>query len=84
MQTIYRAFRKGKSTNANHISFTIVTIVFVQMCPFCRARFCLSHALPEVHGCGDDASRSARRKFKEAFQSSYGMSFAEANPSIGN
>ena len=30
-------------------------------CDFCRIRFCLSHAMPEIHGCGDAAKRAARQ-----------------------
>ena len=29
-------------------------------CEHCRRRFCLAHAQPEVHGCGDAARRAAR------------------------
>ena len=29
-------------------------------CEHCRLRFCLAHAQPEVHGCGDAARRAAR------------------------
>lgn len=29
-------------------------------CEHCRVRFCLAHAQPEVHGCGDEARRAAR------------------------
>ena len=29
-------------------------------CAHCRLRFCLTHAQPEVHGCGDEARRAAR------------------------
>ncbi len=29
-------------------------------CDHCRRRFCLTHGLPEAHGCGDAARRAAR------------------------
>lgn len=29
-------------------------------CPFCKRGFCFKHALPEVHGCGDEARTQAR------------------------
>ncbi|XP_077549705.1 DNA-binding protein SMUBP-2-like isoform X2 [Haemaphysalis longicornis] len=29
-------------------------------CPFCRRGFCFKHALPEVHGCGEEARAHAR------------------------
>ena len=31
-------------------------------CDHCRSRFCLTHGLPEAHGCGDAARRAARRQ----------------------
>jgi len=30
-------------------------------CPFCRLRFCLSHSMAEVHGCGEAARQAARQ-----------------------
>ena len=30
-------------------------------CSLCARRYCLEHSLPEVHGCGDAAKRSARQ-----------------------
>uniref|UniRef100_A0A8C3KWM8 DNA-binding protein SMUBP-2 n=1 Tax=Chrysolophus pictus TaxID=9089 RepID=A0A8C3KWM8_CHRPC len=32
-----------------------------QFCPHCNRRFCLSHHIPEVHGCGDKAKAHARQ-----------------------
>ncbi|KAG5839939.1 hypothetical protein ANANG_G00210620 [Anguilla anguilla] len=31
-----------------------------QLCPFCNRKYCLSHHIPEVHGCGDQAKAHAR------------------------
>ncbi|NXG59682.1 SMBP2 protein, partial [Hemiprocne comata] len=33
-----------------------------QLCPHCNRRYCLSHHLPEVHGCGDKAKAQARQR----------------------
>ncbi|XP_061209581.1 DNA-binding protein SMUBP-2 [Neopsephotus bourkii] len=33
-----------------------------QLCHHCRRRFCLSHHVPEVHGCGDKAKAQARQR----------------------
>ncbi|XP_043829131.1 DNA-binding protein SMUBP-2 isoform X2 [Dromiciops gliroides] len=33
-----------------------------QLCPHCRQRFCLSHHIPEVHGCGEKARAHARQQ----------------------
>ena len=32
-----------------------------QNCEFCAKRYCLSHHIPEVHGCGDAAKQRARK-----------------------
>ena len=31
-------------------------------CKFCRLRFCYSHGMPEIHGCGDAAKSAARQQ----------------------
>lgn len=31
-------------------------------CKFCNGRFCTSHGLPEIHGCGEAVKREERRK----------------------
>lgn len=36
-----------------------------QNCEHCSRRFCLSHHIPEVHGCGDKAKVQARRMISE-------------------
>ncbi|NXF81575.1 SMBP2 protein, partial [Sclerurus mexicanus] len=33
-----------------------------QLCHHCRRRYCLSHHVPEVHGCGDKAKAHARQR----------------------
>ncbi|KAM9015412.1 DNA-binding protein SMUBP-2 isoform 1-T1 [Ara ararauna] len=33
-----------------------------QLCLHCHRRFCLSHHIPEVHGCGDKAKAQARQR----------------------
>nr|CEL67893.1 TPA: DNA-binding protein, putative [Neospora caninum Liverpool] len=42
------------------------TKVLGRTCPFCRKRFCFSHSMPEIHGCGDAASAGARKSFRES------------------
>ncbi|XP_021935214.1 DNA-binding protein SMUBP-2-like [Zootermopsis nevadensis] len=32
-------------------------------CTYCKQRFCISHGLPEVHGCGEAARKSAKHEF---------------------
>ena len=34
-------------------------------CKFCRIRFCLSHSMAELHGCGDAAKRAARQQIQK-------------------
>ncbi|XP_059565803.1 DNA-binding protein SMUBP-2 isoform X1 [Myotis daubentonii] len=33
-----------------------------QLCPHCSHRYCLSHCLPEIHGCGERARAHARQR----------------------
>lgn len=33
-----------------------------QLCMFCNRQYCLSHHIPEVHGCGDKAKSHARMR----------------------
>ncbi|XP_066268231.1 DNA-binding protein SMUBP-2-like [Branchiostoma lanceolatum] len=36
-----------------------------QFCVHCRKLYCLSHHIPEVHGCGDDAHMEARARLSK-------------------
>ena len=38
----------------------------IAKCRHCSLRFCLRHAQPEVHGCGEAAQRAEQRRWKEA------------------
>nr|XP_020639747.1 DNA-binding protein SMUBP-2 [Pogona vitticeps] len=33
-----------------------------QLCPHCNKRYCLSHHIPEIHGCGEKAKAHARQR----------------------
>ncbi|XP_060521184.1 DNA-binding protein SMUBP-2 [Cylas formicarius] len=32
-------------------------------CKYCHSRFCTTHGLPEVHGCGEAVKRDERRQY---------------------
>ncbi|XP_068615340.1 DNA-binding protein SMUBP-2-like [Brachionichthys hirsutus] len=36
-----------------------------QLCSFCNRQYCLSHHIPEVHGCGDKAKSHARMRISK-------------------
>lgn len=36
-----------------------------QLCQFCNRQYCLSHHIPEVHGCGDKAKSHARMRISK-------------------
>ena len=38
-----------------------------QLCKLCDRRYCLSHAVPESHGCGDEAKKKARSDMQKEF-----------------
>ena len=58
--TLIAAAMKEDSTCAFEKCKTL-TATLGQNCEFCTKRFCLSHHIPEVHGCGDSARARARR-----------------------
>ena len=33
-------------------------------CEFCCSKFCMSHTVPEIHGCGLEAKRKARERMR--------------------
>ena len=41
-------------------------------CPFCRRKFCMSHNMAEVHGCGDIAKRYARQELEKELRGEKG------------
>eukprot|EP00243_Klebsormidium_subtile_P013158 TRINITY_DN847_c0_g1_i3.p1 TRINITY_DN847_c0_g1~~TRINITY_DN847_c0_g1_i3.p1 ORF type:complete len:127 (+),score=27.37 TRINITY_DN847_c0_g1_i3:175-555(+) len=36
-------------------------VLLGQVCKLCKLKFCLTHGLPEAHGCGADAKKAARK-----------------------
>lgn len=44
----------------NYSKCKAYTTTIGQICSFCKKRFCLSHHIPEVHGCGSQAKAHAR------------------------
>lgn len=49
-----------QNTVCNFIKCKAYTITLGQVCQFCRKCFCLTHHMPEVHGCGAEAKAHAR------------------------
>lgn len=47
------AFLKCK-TKTNNIAI---------QCKYCNGRFCTTHGLPEIHGCGEAVRRDEKRKY---------------------
>lgn len=33
------------------------------VCKFCHGRFCTTHGMPEIHGCGDAVRRDEKRQY---------------------
>lgn len=36
---------------------------FAIECKYCQGRFCTSHGLPEIHGCGEAVKRDEKRQY---------------------
>ena len=56
---ILREFRQ-LDTVCNYVNCKTSVTCIGQQCQFCQRRFCLSHHIPEVHGCGEACRRQAR------------------------
>ncbi|XP_049748683.1 DNA-binding protein SMUBP-2 isoform X1 [Elephas maximus indicus] len=54
------AIRADNTCGFAKCSASVVTLG--QLCPHCSRRYCLSHHLPEVHGCGERARAHARQR----------------------
>lgn len=42
------------------------TLNFSVDCKFCGGRFCTTHGLPEIHGCGEAVRRSERKNMTKS------------------
>ena len=50
-----------------------------QTCKYCRHRFCLTHALAEVHGCGDLAKQEARTHIRQTGNLNVNSQYSHSN-----
>ena len=41
-------------------------------CPFCHRKFCMTHNMAEVHGCGEIAKRYARQELEKELRGERG------------
>ena len=48
-----------------HLTCAMSVKVISVSCQFCLKDFCVGHAMAEIHGCGDTASREARKGVKK-------------------
>jgi len=57
------------------------TVILGRICPFCKLKFCVEHAMPELHGCGDAAKQQARAEFRREFMKTQGSAEKPLNAS---
>ncbi|NXI69618.1 SMBP2 protein, partial [Anseranas semipalmata] len=57
---ISAAIKADNTCGFPHCKASITTLG--QLCPHCNRRYCLSHHIPEVHGCGEKAKAHARQR----------------------
>ena len=51
-----------------HAQCPMSTKLIALPCGLCKREFCIAHATPEVHGCGDAAKKAARAQMKKDFK----------------
>ncbi|RWS17111.1 DNA-binding protein SMUBP-2-like protein [Dinothrombium tinctorium] len=52
------------------------TSVLGQSCSFCKRNFCISHSMPEVHGCEDAARAHAKSTFRKVGKLNAGLGYS--------
>ncbi|XP_045893560.1 DNA-binding protein SMUBP-2 [Micropterus dolomieu] len=62
--TLINAVRKAESV-CSFVKCKASVLTLGQLCPFCNRQYCLSHHIPEVHGCGDKAKSHARMRISK-------------------
>ncbi|XP_078584897.1 DNA-binding protein SMUBP-2-like isoform X2 [Branchiostoma floridae x Branchiostoma japonicum] len=58
-----RVVREDHSCHYERCKNSVATVG--QFCTHCRKLYCLSHHMPEVHGCGEDAHMEARARLSK-------------------
>ncbi|XP_070763141.1 DNA-binding protein SMUBP-2 [Enoplosus armatus] len=61
---LINAVRKAESV-CSFVKCKASVLTLGQLCLFCNRQYCLSHHIPEVHGCGDKAKSHARMRISK-------------------
>lgn len=62
--TLINAVVKAESV-CSFVKCKASVLTLGQLCMFCNRQYCLSHHIPEVHGCGDKAKSHARMRISK-------------------
>ncbi|KAM3869880.1 DNA-binding protein SMUBP-2 [Diretmus argenteus] len=62
--TLINAVMKSESV-CSFVKCKASVLMLGQLCRFCNRQYCLSHHIPEVHGCGDKAKSHARMRISK-------------------
>ncbi|XP_069018253.1 DNA-binding protein SMUBP-2 [Embiotoca jacksoni] len=62
--TLISAVMKADSI-CSFVKCKVSLLTLGQLCQFCNRQYCLSHHIPEVHGCGDKAKSHARMRISK-------------------
>ncbi|XP_023278298.1 DNA-binding protein SMUBP-2 [Seriola lalandi dorsalis] len=62
--TLINAVKKADSV-CSFVKCKASVLTLGQLCIFCNRQYCLSHHIPEVHGCGDKAKSHARMRISK-------------------
>uniref|UniRef100_T1KDB9 AN1-type domain-containing protein n=2 Tax=Tetranychus urticae TaxID=32264 RepID=T1KDB9_TETUR len=58
----------------------VKTATLGQQCQFCNKRFCISHSMPEIHGCGDAVRAYARSTVRKEGKLYPGLGIPDKKP----
>lgn len=62
LDTVLNNVKKLDNTCAFHKCKTKTNDIAIH-CKYCNGRFCTTHGLPEIHGCGEAVRRDEKRKY---------------------
>ncbi|GAA6221417.1 DNA-binding protein SMUBP-2 [Lates japonicus] len=62
--TLISAVMKADSV-CSFVKCKVSVLTLGQLCLFCNRQYCLSHHIPEIHGCGDKAKSHARMRISK-------------------
>jgi len=73
-------FKKFDTSKCGYKGCHESTTILGRVCLHCRLKFCISHSMAEIHGCGEEAKKKAREDWTNNYPSRDGQSTRTLKP----